>query len=209
MADRKVWYDSSGVLTQVPNTDRLDITGFKSPGEVEIEPTATNGICLGRDNVCTEDNAICMGFGAAVAHTGEMAHANGEFSAAGDAQASRLVLRRSTTDATPRSMLTDGSTELITMPDNSVWHFICFVSALRDDGTEGAAYKFEGALRKDGAANPVVMGSVTTTVVHEDDATWDCAFSISAANPRFVVTGHATKNIRWAGVMYMTQVVGG
>jgi hypothetical protein len=80
------------------------------------------------------------------------------------------------------------------------------VAALRDDGSQGAGYLISGCFRKDGAANPAVVGTINHHTTEEDVAGWDAVMSVSGANVRIVVTGEAAKNINWVATWRVTQV---
>ena len=153
------------------------------------------------------DNAVVTGKQAKSVLEGQRAHANGQFAEAGDAQSFDIVLRRQTTDASAKALLLDGSSLSIEMPENSSWVFNALVTALKSDGSQAAAYRLVGGLRRDGAANPVLVGSVLVTVIGEDDPTWDCVFNISGANPRFVVNGAASTTINWVCDWRVVQTI--
>ena len=67
---------------------------------------------------------------------------------------------------------------------------------------EGAMYTFEGLIKRDGANN-TVLSVCNTTIVHEDDATWDCAVTADDTNEALIITctGDGTNITQWAAVM--------
>jgi hypothetical protein len=152
------------------------------------------------------DYAVATGNDANCVLHGQVAHSAGQFAAVGDAQTHTFLTRRTTTDATPVQMLLDGSSTAVTMPDNTLWMVEASVAALRDDGSQGAGYLISGCFRKDGAANPAVVGTINHHTTEEDVAGWDAVMSVSGANVRIVVTGEAAKNINWVATWRVTQV---
>lgn len=179
------------------------------PGGRNNNVTGDYGYATGRECNATGPYTRASGYQAESTQHGQRSFAAGRFAVDGDVQETYIMQRRATTDATPRALLVDGSGINITMPDNACWVVSVLVSAMRDDGTEAAGYKFEGVIRKDGSANPVIVGTITKTVLGEDVAGWDAALNISAANPRILVTGAASTNIRWNSNWRINQVVGG
>lgn len=119
------------------------------------------------------------------------------------------VLTRQTTDASNTDLRqADGSTSIMSVPNDSVWTYTARVSAVRDDGSEGAAYTIVGAVRKDGAASVTALGSAgTTTVVGEDDATWDANIVIEGGGSGIVVrvNGAVSKTIEWCATVEITE----
>ena len=175
--------------------------------DITISSGANYSFCAGRLHEVTALYSVCYGLEARTLQRAELAISAGHFATAGDAQSCRLVLRRNTTDATGRSVFLDGSGDALDMPSNSMWTVEALVVALRDTGAEGAAYKITAAVRRDASANPVLVGTAVVTVIGEDVASWNAVFNVSGANPRFVVTGEASKTINWVVTMDITQTI--
>ena len=143
---------------------------------------------------------------------GQRAFAPGRFAANGDAQASELVVRRSTTTATQSELFLDGSSSRITIANDTTWAFEAFIVARRTDAdNESAAYRITGCIdRNTNAASTALVGSPTVTVISEDTAAWDVDAVADTTNGslNFRVTGEAAKTIRWVGWVRLTEVTG-
>jgi hypothetical protein len=143
-------------------------------------------------------------------HYGQKTHAAGGFAAAGDAQTSVLVARNQTTDATQTELFLDGSSERLTLSDQDCWLFDIFIAARRTDAdNEGAAYEVKGAIDRNGSTTALI-GSITKTVIAEDTAAWDVDVQADDTNEslKILVTGEASKTIRWVARIELTEVNG-
>jgi len=145
---------------------------------------------------------------------GQHAYASGRFSATGDAQGSRLVARNTTSGTTPADLFLDGSSARLVLPANTSWGFTVSVVGRTTDAGAGveqsAHYKFEGLIKRDGASNTTLVGSVTKTVLAEDDATWDVTVSADDTNEALDIscTGGTGDNTRWVATITLTEVGG-
>lgn len=167
----------------------------------------------GQENVSGDDYSIVPGgYGASAQRRGQLAHAAGYFAAAGDAQHSFYVLRRTTTNNTPAELLLDGSTsnQKIYLPTSGCFVFSILVAATRAGGAnESAGYKFEGVIDSNGGTVALV-GSVAKTVLGEDTSAWDANVTADGANQALIitVTGENSKTIRWVAVVETVEVGG-
>ena len=138
--------------------------------------------------------------------------ASGRFSGDGDAQASDLVVRNSTANATQTELFLNGSSARITIPNDTTWAFECLLVARRTDAdNESAAYRITGCIdRNANAASTALVGSPTVTVISEDTAAWDVDAVADTTNGslNFRVTGEAAKTIRWVGWVRLVEVTG-
>ncbi|MBA7626770.1 hypothetical protein ES703_34226 [subsurface metagenome] len=86
---------------------------------------------------------------------------------------------------------------------SSVLAFKMTIVARDDVANEVAMYTVaDGLIKRDGANN-TVMVNCTVTVVHEDDAGWDCAVTADDGNEALIitVTGDGVNVTQWAAVM--------
>ena len=145
---------------------------------------------------------------------GQHAYASGSFAANGDAQGSRLVARNTTSGTTPADLFLDGTDDRLVLPASTSWGFtISVVGRTTDAGTgveQSAYYKLEGLIKRDGASNTTLVGSVTKTVLAEDDATWDVTVSADDTNEALDIscTGGSGDNTRWVATVTLTEVGG-
>lgn len=94
------------------------------------------------------------------------------------------------------------ASERFTIRPSSHLAFRITVVARDNVANEGAMYTFEGLIKRDAAGN-TVMSVCNKTVVHEDDATWDCAVTADDTNEALIitVTGDGTNPVQWAAVL--------
>jgi hypothetical protein len=147
---------------------------------------------------------------------GKQAYASGQFTAGGDAQSGKFVLRISTTNATPAVMTSDAgaasTTNQVILPNDSTYAFTILVVARRTDAdNESAGYEFKGVVdRNANAASTALVGTVTKTVLAEDTAAWDVNVTADTTNGglKVEVTGEAAKTIRWVATCWTSEVTG-
>jgi len=156
--------------------------------------------------------AVASGYGAKVHTAGQQAHSGGYFVAAGDAQTSVIVARRQTTDATPTELRVNSTLgSRILFPMDSTWLFIILVVARRTDADdESAGYRLEGVMDRNTAGSPLLVGTVTKTILAEDSAAWDVNVVADATNGalQILVTGESAKTINWVARLTLVEVTG-
>lgn len=174
--------------------------------------SGTQSTAFGYYNTASTSYCLAHGLWALADKYGQRSHAAGRFAALGDAQGSELVVRNSTTDGTQTELFLNGSSLRITLPNDTTWAFSVMVVGRRADAdNESAAYKIEGCIDRNGAANTTALvGSVTVTTIAEDNAGWDVTAEADATNGALVikVTGENAKTIKWVGWVRLTQVTG-
>ena len=146
----------------------------------------------------------------------QYAKASGEFSVAGDAQYSNVVLRCATTTASTTEMTLTGGAPLgnsrVILPANRTWMFTISIAARQTAGTgtvgDSGIYKIEGGIKRDGSNNTVLVGSITKTVLGEDQPTWDVTAEADNTNECLVikVNGEASKTIHWVAKADLVEV---
>ena len=150
-----------------------------------------------------------QGFAARTTMWGQDSQAAGKFSAAGDAQTSVLVARRTTTNATPSALFLDGDYAIsrLVIATNTTWAFRILVAARRTDAAdESAAYEFLGCIDRN--TNATALVGTVTTWSNADNVDWDVAVTADDANDALIVTvtGEAAKTIRWVARIELTEV---
>ena len=164
----------------------------------------------GANNEAAGTYALASGYRAKAPLYAQHAQAAGRFAAAGDAQTSVLVARRITTNATPLELFLDGSAQRLTLADQDCWAFSILLVARRTDADgEGAGYRLEGVIHRNGSSTALV-GNVSKTVLGESSAGWDAEVEADDTNEslKITVTGEAGKTIRWAARIELAQVNG-
>ena len=150
-----------------------------------------------------------------------MAHANGQFSTAGDAQRGSVVMRRQTTDATPTNLSFDGaaptgstitsSTHFILLNNQTVSVGIRIV-ARSTSGTDNAKFLRDVLISRDAnAASTVVEGSQTigTDIKTAGASGWDVAITADTTNGGMLitVTGAAATTINWTAEVSFVETI--
>jgi len=174
--------------------------------------SAAYSFAIGEFNIASNSGAHAFGIRASAYLRGQRAHASGYFTTRGDAQASDLVARQSTTGASGVDLdLNNGTSNKIVLPDNTTWGFTVYVTGRRTDADgENAFYEFKGAIKRDaGVATTALVGAVTKTVIAEDTAGWDANITADAVNGAMKITCTGTTGtIRWVARIQLTEVAG-
>jgi len=194
------------------NSNTIDDNAYESiigGGASNIVGSESDGCTIGggRNNQVTFYNdyvTIPGGKDAKGDHYGQIAHASGCFSEAGDAQASEYVLRNLTTsDSVWEDLYLDGTNLYITVTNNEAIAFDALIIAQSDAG-ENAGYRIEGMF-VGGSGSTIAYSSVN--VLHEDDPVWNvrASGSLSGQNVFFEVLGNG-ENIRWVASVRTAEV---
>ena len=155
-------------------------------------------------------STIPGGFRAKTTRFGELAHAAGHFGFIGDAQHTTLIARNTTTNNTANQILyLDGTSHLLTLSAKTTSVFSIKLSAYNDTDSAAAGWIFRGVVKRDGANNTSIIGSII-------EENWkELSMSSTVANVvandtteslDILVTGLTGKNIRWVAVIDISQV---
>jgi hypothetical protein len=202
---------ASGQQSTVAGGDNNQATGVESfvGGGGSNDATGTNAtVAGGQENVASANySAIPGGLRAVANKYGQLAHAAGEFATAGDAQASELVARNATANATPVELFLDGSATRITVPTSKSWMFQIMLVARQDTGLD-SIYKSEGVIRNN--AGTTSVNAVTTTEIYDGIGLPPTPVVVDADDPndalRITVTGVAATNVRWVAAIRLVEV---
>ena len=173
--------------------------------------TAANAISIGVKTLASGVDSVAIGNRATATDVGEFAYASGYFAAVGDAQTSMYVLRNQTTNATQTELFTNGSSTGISVAtDSTVFYRISIAARRTDADNESAAYVIEGCIDNNAGTTALVGGLGTKTVVAEDTVAWDVTVTADNTNNEIniLVTGEASKTIRWVATVVITTVSG-
>jgi len=138
-----------------------------------------------------------------------VAHASGNFAAAGDASAIEMVLRNTTSDATATELFVNGSSVQAALPANATWNFTVQIVG-RGTGTAGA-YRFDGIVSRDAAASSTAfIGVPSKVILGETFVDLDAAVVADTATGalKVTVTGKAATSMKWVATIRATQVIG-
>jgi hypothetical protein len=183
----------------------------------------SSGVLAGNNNAATAATAATIGGSRALANRiGMRALANGRFSADGDAQSGRVVMRRQTTDATPTNLSLDGaaptgstittSTHFILLNNQAVFADIRVV-ARSTSGTDHAAYMRRVLIKRDAnAASTAIIGTVllpTADIESAGATAWAVDVTADTTNGGMLitVTGAASTTINWTAEVSFVETI--
>ena len=163
--------------------------------------SANNALAIGHQVQSSAVAASAWGSRASSTRYGMYSHAAGYFAAMGDAQSARFVLRKKTTDATPTTLMLDGSTTRLTIPSGKTMSANIIISGIKSDGSAKCTF-----WRKVVITN---VGGTTTldAEIKEHDAkdVASCDVTITADDTndalQIDVTGVAAETWRWVAVV--------
>ena len=167
----------------------------------------------GQETQCWGAAGHAEGYSSKSDWTGEHSFAGGKFSAVGDAQGRRMVIRRQTSNNTQSELFIDGTFQRMGLTADSSWMFIIWLVARRADANdETKAWQIKGAIDRNTGNTTALVGTPTVEVVAGDTAAnaWTVSAEADASNNALVVKvqGENGKTIRWVGVVHLVQVVG-
>jgi len=176
-----------------------------------VTASGSMSVCIGRGSVASASYSNAWGYYASSAIWGKFSYACGRFSATGDAQDAKCVLRRETTNNTASTLGTDGgaatATNQVILPNNSAYAFTGTVIAKQSGSTNAAAWKVEGMIvRGANAASTTLVASTVTAISNTPG--WTLALSADTTNGGLAVTatGAAATNIRWVATIQTSEV---
>jgi hypothetical protein len=199
--------DDSGALGL-----RNAVTGYENYaiGNRNTVSGSSGAIAIGSD--CTaSSSSIVSGSRAASDRSFMRCHASGRFAANGDAQYTRFVLRRKTTDNTATTLMLDGSSTRLTIPSGKVFMFEAKIVGVKSDGTAAATYYRKGCIENVGGTTALVGTIETIGTDYEDNAATDIAITADNTNDALdiSVTGIASETWRWVAVVEGVEVAYG
>lgn len=168
---------------------------------------------IGQQITASGINSTAMGLGALSALYGKYVYASGFLTARGDSQTGTFSIRALTTDATATDLTTSGytpdGTNTIILPNNSVHAFTGVITARQkaSAGTQSAAWKVEGLIRREGSAGTTTLIASTVTAISNVPG-WTLALSANTTEGSLSIkgTGAAATNILWGGSVETTEV---
>lgn len=171
----------------------------------------------GNNNLASQQYSWAVGNGARSVIVGKFAYTASTFSAdgtqAGDSQYAYIVLQRSTVDATSVVLTSNGgsagATNQVILPNNSAYAFSGIVVARQQasGGTQSAAWKVEGLIRREGTAASTTL-VFSTVMAISNVPLWGLALSADTTSGGLAITatGAAATNIRWVAAIQTSEV---
>ncbi len=172
--------------------------------------SGSNSSVLGASN-SRSSNALCVAFGAnSLSDRRAMhAHSAGQFSAQGDAQRARFVLRCKTTTNTAVEMALDGATTYLTIPSGKYLTGTINIAGIKSDGSATASYIRQFSI-KNVAATTTLVGTVNTIGIDTASLTSINITANDASDFLSVqVTGILSETWRWVASVDVVEVAYG
>ena len=131
----------------------------------------------------------------------------------GTSQSGLYILAEQTTDATATALKTDNQSSSstanqIVLPNGGAYAFTGTIVGREaaSSGTECAAWKVEGLIRREANAGSTVLVNSSTTVLN-NAPNWGMALSADTTNGALAITvTGAAKTIRWVGTITTTEL---
>ena len=197
-----------GYGAQVTNVGGICI-GYGSAGNQGLVLSTDSGFYT---PTASRPDSVAVGRAASSVINGKYAFTGAVFSTRGDAQTGTFVLNRSTTNATAAVLTTTNAaasaTNQVILPNNSAYAFSGIIVARRQasGGTESAAWKVEGLIRREADAASTTLVFSTVTEISNAPG-WTLALSADTTNGGLKVeaTGAAATNIRWVATIQTSE----
>lgn len=163
------------------------------------------------EGVSSATNSWATGFAVSANRQGMAAYAQGAFAANGDAQKVWWVLRRKTTDATPTTLMVDGSSAMLLVTSGKILVVDILISGIKSDGTAAATYKRKVAIKNVGGTTSLVGSPETIGTDYEDNYLTDVAITADDTNDalQINVTGITGETWRWVAVVEGLEIAYG
>jgi hypothetical protein len=173
--------------------------------------TASGGNCvaLGSGNTASGPSSVALGDSSVSNRLGLLAHAAGLFSALGDAQRFRAVLRCKTTTNAAVEMALNGTTTYLTIPSGKVIFCNIKVVGVKSDGSEVATYERQYAAKNVAGTSSEVYAAVTIGVDEPALTSLEIATVDAGDYIRIRPTGIASETWRWVASVDAVEVAYG
>lgn len=166
---------------------------------------------IGYSVVATAHMSTATGYQSRADRAGMTAHAYGQFSSGGDAQAVRFVLRNKTTNTTPTTLFLEGSATRLTIPSGKKLTALVWISGIKSDGSSCAEYLRKVSIKNVGGTTSLIGSVETIGTDVEDNASTDVAITADNTNDalQISVTGITGETWRWVAVVDGLEVAYG
>jgi hypothetical protein len=181
-------------------------------------------VCYGQSTVASGSHSACVGglnstasgtYATAIGHrtisdrVAMHAHSAGQFSATGDAQRARFVLRNKTTTNAAVELFLDGSATRLTIPSGKVLGLTINITGIKSDGTAVAHYLRQYCLKNVAGTTTEVYAPVT--IGTDNAAGTTIALSASDASDSLIVsvTGITSEIWRWVASVDAVEIAYG
>lgn len=134
------------------------------------------------------------------------AHSAGQFSAQGDAQDTRFVLRCKTINGTAAQMALDGGSTFLGIPNGKVMAMTINISGVKSDGSNVAHYVRQYAVKNVTGTSSQVYAPVTIGSDNAAGTTIDLSVNDPDDTLRILVTGITSETWRWVATVDAVEI---
>jgi len=201
----------SSVLNGTSNTVNSNYGTILGGENNTINSSSNYSIILcGERNEAGQQYTVASGLRAKTSVRGQWAHSAGHFSATGDAQSSKYVLRSDTTDATAEVLTSTNSAgginNQVDVPTDAAVAFHGTIVAKQSGSANAAAWTVEGLIVNNGGTT-TLTNSATTVI--SNTPSWGMTLSADDTNDvlAITVTGAAATDIRWVATIHTSEVI--
>jgi hypothetical protein len=192
----------------------VDATGTASFAEGNT--TLSSGFAShaeGSSTIASATGAHAEGSASNAYLRGSHASAAGSFAVAGDAQFHRVVARRTSSDATPVRLTSDGnaptSGNYLALPANRYWAFTARISGVKTDGAKSYHTIQRGVIKR--LVNTTsLVGSIQTIGTDIDEGAPGYSVAITADDTNealnITATGATSESIRWVAIVEFLEI---
>ena len=191
---------------------RAGSNGSMAMGEFANASGRGSAVYAGSTNTASAQSAgILAGANALANRIGMQAHAYGQFSAQGDAQRARFVLRNKTTTNSAVELFLDGSSARLTIPSGKIFAFTINIAGVSSTGGAVAHYMRQYCLKNVSGTCTEVYAPIT---IGTDNAAGTSialsAYDVGAVEAlRVEVTGTASTIWRWVASVDAVEIAYG
>jgi hypothetical protein len=196
----------AGIFSGRSNTASADRSMAAGDGNTS---SGTDSLAIGANNTASAAQSVALGARAVADRRGLFAHAASNFSANGDAQRIRAVLRCKTTTNAAVEMALDGSTTYLTIPSGKVIFCNIKVVGVKSDGAVVATYERQYAAKNVAGTSSEVFAPVTIGTDNASSTSLEVATVDAGDYIRIRPTGIASETWRWVASVDAVEVAYG
>jgi trimeric autotransporter adhesin len=175
--------------------------------------SGTSSFAIGDNTTASGNNSFAFGFRSTATQFGQYSYASGNFTASGDAQSSKYVLRAATSSTTATRLCTNGSgtataSNQIILANGEAIAFsgMIVVRQITGTGSNSAAWKIEGLIRREAtAASTTLVNSALTVISNVPGYTITVSADTTLGGLNISVTGD-TNSLRWVASIDTVEV---
>ena len=194
-----------GVGNAASTGAQSSVLGGRSNIANAIGSVVVGGGAFGVGNQASGEYSVTLAGRRALAdRTAMLAQANGSFSAIGDAQRARFVMRNKTTTNSAVELFLDGSSTRLTIPSGKIFAFTINIAGVSSTGGAVAHYMRQYCLKNVSGTTSEVYAPIT--IGTDNAAGTSIALSASDANDSLVVSVTGTTSTIWRWVASVDAV---